>query len=87
MRVAALDVVVGKRWIPCSEKRLGVQGCAIPTPLPVPSDEPDRSLSAAFYQAVPEFIGEVRRRIRRWEWIAIGTAIVAIIVLALTQHR
>ncbi len=75
-----------KRWDPDSEKPLGVRGCAITTPVPAPSHEHDRSVSAPFHQAVLEFMGEVRRRIRRWEGIALGTAIVAIIALALTQH-
>lgn len=75
-----------KRWDPGSEEPLGVRGCAITTPLPAPSDEPDRSLSAPFHQAVAEFMSEVRASIRRWEAAAVGAVIAAGIVLALTHH-
>ena len=75
-----------KRWDPGSEKPLGVRGFAITTPLPASSDEPDRSLSAPFHQAVAEFMSEVRASIRRWDAAAVGAVIAAGIVLALTHH-
>lgn len=76
-----------KRWDPNSAKSLNVLKCTIVTPLPGPTDEHDRSLSAPFHQAVVEFMGDVRRSIRRWETATLGALLVAVIVLALIHHR